>query len=98
MSFRCCTGRQAGGGSCSRSSHGITATFGQRIRSPRNRFLAAGNALLGRLRLSLDRYDVPVWLDAPLQELRRDPVSWPCDRARSCDTTVRADGSRRGSV
>jgi 3-oxosteroid 1-dehydrogenase len=49
--------------------------LGQRIRSPRNRFLAAGNALLGRLRVSLDRYDVPVWLDAPLHELLRDPIT-----------------------
>jgi 3-oxosteroid 1-dehydrogenase len=48
---------------------------GQRLRSPRNRFLAAGNALLGRLRASLDRHEVPVWLDAPLHELVRDPAS-----------------------
>ena len=47
----------------------------QRIRSPRNRFLAAGNALLGRLRVSLDRHEVPVWLEAPLQELLREPVT-----------------------
>jgi 3-oxosteroid 1-dehydrogenase len=48
---------------------------GQRLRSPRNRFLAAGNALLGRLRVSLDRHAVPVWLNAPLRELVRDPAS-----------------------
>jgi 3-oxosteroid 1-dehydrogenase len=47
--------------------------LGQRLRSPRNRFLAAGNALLGRLRLSLDRHDVPVWLRSPLVELVREP-------------------------
>ena len=64
--------------------------IGQRIRSPRNRFLAAGNALLGRLRLSLDRYDVPVWLDAPLQELRRDPVS-----GRVTGAIVRHNGESR---
>jgi 3-oxosteroid 1-dehydrogenase len=49
--------------------------LGQRVRSPRNRFLAAGNALLGRLRVSLDRHGVPVWLDAPVQELLRDPIT-----------------------
>lgn len=43
--------------------------IGQRLKSPRNRFLAAGNALLGRLRVSLDRHDVPVWLRSPLREL-----------------------------
>lgn len=49
--------------------------IGQRLRSPRNRFLAAGNALLGRLRVSLDAHAVPVWLHAPLRELVRDPAS-----------------------
>ena len=49
--------------------------IGQRLRSPRNRFLAAGNALLGRLRISLDRHTVPIWLGAPLQELICDTSS-----------------------
>jgi 3-oxosteroid 1-dehydrogenase len=66
------------------------ADVGQRLRSPRNRFLAAGNALLGRLRLSLDRHDVPVWLDAPLQELRRDPIS-----GRVTGAIVRQNGESR---
>jgi 3-oxosteroid 1-dehydrogenase len=47
---------------------------GQRLRSPRNRFLAAGNALLGGLRVSLDRYNVPMWLRAPLVDLVCDPA------------------------
>jgi 3-oxosteroid 1-dehydrogenase len=58
----------------------------QRVRSPRNRFLAAGNALCGRLRVSLDRHDVPVWLDTPLQELLRDPTG------RVTGAIVRRDG------
>jgi 3-oxosteroid 1-dehydrogenase len=46
---------------------------GQRLRSRRNRFLAAGNALLGRLRLSLDDHKAPLWLNAPLVELIQRP-------------------------
>jgi 3-oxosteroid 1-dehydrogenase len=48
---------------------------GQRLRSPRNRFLAAGNALLGRLRASLDVRGVPVWCNTPLLDLERDPIT-----------------------
>jgi 3-oxosteroid 1-dehydrogenase len=51
----------------------------QRLRSPRNRFLAAGNALLGRLRLSLEAYRVPVWLAAPMLELTREPATQRID-------------------
>jgi 3-oxosteroid 1-dehydrogenase len=47
--------------------------IGQRFRSRRNRFLVAGNALMGRLRLTLDQHDAPVWLDTPLVELIRRP-------------------------
>ena len=46
---------------------------GQRLRSPRNRFLAAGNALLGRLRLSLGAHNVPIWLNAPVTGLHTTP-------------------------
>jgi 3-oxosteroid 1-dehydrogenase len=44
--------------------------IGQRLKSPRNRYLAAGNALLGRLRWSLAAHDSEIWLNSPLQELR----------------------------
>ena len=72
---------------------------GQRIRSPRNRFLAAGNALLGRLRaVARSSYDVPVWLDAPLQELLRDPDQRPRDRRDRATAMARTVASRRGSA
>jgi 3-oxosteroid 1-dehydrogenase len=45
--------------------------IGQRLKSPRNRFLAAGNALVGRLGLSVNERNVPFWLDAPVVELIR---------------------------
>ena len=48
--------------------------FRQRLKSPRNRFLAAGNALVGRLGLSVSERNVPLWLDSPVEPLR-DKVS-----------------------
>jgi 3-oxosteroid 1-dehydrogenase len=45
---------------------------GQRLRSPRSRFLTGGNALVARLKLSLDRRRVPLWRQARLIELVRD--------------------------
>jgi 3-oxosteroid 1-dehydrogenase len=45
--------------------------LGQRLRSRRNRFLAAGNALMGRLGLSALELSLPVWLDSPAVELLR---------------------------
>lgn len=44
--------------------------IGQRLKSPRNRYLAAGNALLGRLRWSLEAHDAQLWLNSPLKQLR----------------------------
>lgn len=44
---------------------------GQRLKSRRNRFLAAGNALIGRLGLSVRERHIPLWLDAPVVELLR---------------------------
>jgi 3-oxosteroid 1-dehydrogenase len=49
--------------------------FRQRLKSPRNRFLAAGNALVGRLGLSVRERNVPLWLDSPAVELLRDDIS-----------------------
>ncbi|WP_160288041.1 FAD-dependent oxidoreductase [Pseudomonas knackmussii] len=43
--------------------------LGGRLRSPRDRFLTLGNALVGALRLSLLDRNVPLWLEAPLQTL-----------------------------
>lgn len=44
----------------------------QRLRSPRDRFLTLGNALVGRLRMSLNRRGVPIWLDTRLVSLVKD--------------------------
>jgi len=41
----------------------------QRLRSPRDRFLTLGNALVGGLRLSLNRRGVPIWLNTRLVSL-----------------------------
>jgi len=49
--------------------------IGQRLRSRRNRYLAAGNALSGRLKLSLDRRQVPLWLDTAMIEITRDAAT-----------------------
>lgn len=40
-----------------------------RLRSLRSRRLVMGNALVGRLRKSLQAFDVPIWLQSPAQEL-----------------------------
>ncbi len=42
---------------------------GQRLRSPRARFLTGGNALIGGLKLALDKRGVPLVLNAQLKEL-----------------------------
>jgi 3-oxosteroid 1-dehydrogenase len=41
----------------------------QRLRSPRDRFLTLGNALVGRLRLALNQRGVPIWLETRLVSL-----------------------------
>lgn len=45
---------------------------GQRLRSPRSRYLTGGNALIGRLKLSLDARGVPLWRHTRLCDLLRD--------------------------
>lgn len=40
-----------------------------RVKGRRSRRLVMGNALLGRLRRSIDDRNVPVWLDSPVMEL-----------------------------
>ena len=45
--------------------------IGQRIRSRTDRFLTQGNALVGGLKMALNRYKTPLWLSAPLVELIR---------------------------
>ncbi|MFO7552326.1 MAG: FAD-binding protein, partial [Haliea sp.] len=42
-----------------------------RIKGRRSRRLVMGNALLGRLRRSIDDRGVPIWLDSPVSELIR---------------------------
>ncbi|MBM7060351.1 FAD-binding protein [Pseudomonas sp. UL073] len=43
--------------------------LGGRLRSPRDRFLTLGNALVGALRRSLLDREVALWLDSPLERL-----------------------------
>lgn len=71
--------------------------FGGRLRSPRDRFLTLGNALVGALRRSLLDRDVALWLNSPLEELIED-------NGRVLGATVQRDGrvlriqARRGVV
>lgn len=44
---------------------------GQRLKSSRSRYLTGGNALIGRLKLSLDKRGVKIWTGTGLQELVR---------------------------
>ncbi len=46
--------------------------IGQRLRSRRDRFLTLGNALVGRLRLALNKRGVPIWLNSRLVSLVTD--------------------------
>jgi len=47
------------------------ADIGWRLRTRRSRRLTGGNALLARLKLSLDEQGVPIWLDTPMISLIR---------------------------
>jgi 3-oxosteroid 1-dehydrogenase len=57
----------------------------QRLRSRRDRFLTLGNALMGRLRLSLNARKVPIWLDTRL-------VSLIVDNGRVTGAVVEREG------
>lgn len=46
--------------------------IGQRLRSRKDRFLTLGTALVGGLRISLNKAGVPLWLNTPLLELIKD--------------------------
>jgi len=46
--------------------------FRWRLTSLRSRRLVMGNALIGRLRKSLQALDVPIWLQCPAQEIIKD--------------------------
>ncbi|MBB4632680.1 FAD-dependent oxidoreductase [Sphingosinicella soli] len=46
--------------------------IGQRLRSPRDRFLVGGNALIARLKMSLDKRGITIERNARLVELIRD--------------------------
>jgi 3-oxosteroid 1-dehydrogenase len=48
---------------------GYWLDFPQRLRSPRDRRLTLGTALLGRLRSAVDRTGTPVWLNSPFVSL-----------------------------
>jgi 3-oxosteroid 1-dehydrogenase len=43
--------------------------IGQRLRSRKDRFLTLGTALVGGLRIALNKTGVPLWLNTPLHEL-----------------------------
>src|SRR3546814_15173155 len=45
---------------------------GQRLRSHQSRHLTGGNALLGSLKISLDKRRVPLWINTRLIELHRN--------------------------
>ncbi|MFD2499244.1 FAD-binding protein [Rhizorhabdus histidinilytica] len=57
----------------------------QRLRSPRDRRLTLGTALLAQLRKALDRTGAEVWLDSPLLGLIEE-------KGRVAGATVRHDG------
>ncbi|MFC0305877.1 FAD-dependent oxidoreductase [Rhizorhabdus histidinilytica] len=69
----------------------------QRLRSPRDRRLTLGTALLAQLRKALDRTGAEVWLDSPLLGLIEE-------KGRVAGATVRHDGrelrigARRGVI
>lgn len=71
--------------------------FTWRLRSLRSRRLVMGNALIGRLRKSLQELDVPIWLASPAQELL-------VDNGRVVGVTVLREGrpvhvrARRGVI
>lgn len=60
----------------------------QRLRSSRSRYLTGGNALVGRLKLSLDRRKVPLWMQTRLIEIIRQ------DGGRVTGAVVERDGRR----
>ncbi|MFA5495620.1 MAG: FAD-dependent oxidoreductase [Porticoccaceae bacterium] len=61
---------------------------GQRLRSSQSRYLTGGNALIGRLKLSLDKRGVPLWLNTTLLELVSD------DHGRVSGAIVEREGRR----
>lgn len=73
--------------------------IGQRLRSSRARFLTGGNALVGRLKLSLDERKIPLWLNTSLVELVKDEAT-----GRVTGIVVEKDGktmrigARRGVI
>ena len=67
----------------------------QRLHSARDRRMTLGNALLGRLKLSLNRAGGQLWLRAPLTELIRTDSRRQA--APSSSTRVARCASRRGA-
>ncbi|MDO8863018.1 FAD-binding protein [Haliea sp. E1-2-M8] len=59
-----------------------------RMKGRRSRRLVMGNALLGRLRRSIDDRSVPVWLDSPVTELIQE-------EGRMVGVVVEHDGKRK---
>jgi len=61
---------------------------GQRLKSSRSRYLTGGNALIGRLKISLDKRGVPLWMRTRLVSLVRE------DGGRVSGAIVERDGKR----
>ena len=58
-----------------------------RLKTKRSRRLTGGNALIGRLKLSLDHKGVPIWLSSPMKEL-------VTENGRITGAIVERDGQR----
>lgn len=59
--------------------------FPSRLRRQRDNRLTLGPALVARLRLSMQERNIPLWLDAPMEELLHD-------NGRVCGAMVRREG------
>jgi 3-oxosteroid 1-dehydrogenase len=69
-----------------------------RFKSRKDRRLTLGNALLGGLRLALNKHNVPVWLESPLQELVRDASGRVTGAIVSHQGKVLRIGARNGVI
>lgn len=71
---------------------------GQRLKSSRSRHLTGGNALIGRLKLSLDKRGVPLWTETRLRELVREPDGRVIGAIVEKEGMRLAIGARRGVI
>jgi 3-oxosteroid 1-dehydrogenase len=71
---------------------------GQRLKSSRSRYLTGGNALVGRLKLSLDKRRVPLWMNTRLVSLVREEGGRVSGAIVEREGKRIAIGARRGVV